>query len=395
MKLFRLKYFSILLSLLLILFGITKYRKCMADNPVQMQVVINEKRNILVPFELNGKVGFVNQDLKKIADAKYTVFDIQKYCAVIREGNDIDYEDYVLRFDGKLVRIPSDKKIGLHCVAWLIGDEYYCIQYPYRGAERFHLDPETYVVSTVYSVFTEEKYKYKDIVVTKSNSIDYLCVNYNDNGPRYNYMARDGTMRFLNNTFKWLHGFDEERKVGVVQDENFNYRIIDENGNYITPDTAYFTFFSDGLVRGRMDGKLGYYDTHAKLVIPIVETEDSFAVSFKSGVLPCIINDDKIYTERYARSNDWGIISKNGEVVAEGLTADRIREFSYDGVAVLELYETDVWHFYLINTKGVFLTEEPYDAIQDSVNGYCRAVKDGIDYLISSIDGSAYICKDF
>ena len=49
----------------------------------------------------------------------------------------------------------------------------------------------------------------------------------------------------------------------------------------------------------------------------------------------------------------------------------------------------------LINKKGILITNEEYDEIHSSINGYCMAVKDGLDYLISSKDGSIYNCNSF
>ena len=49
----------------------------------------------------------------------------------------------------------------------------------------------------------------------------------------------------------------------------------------------------------------------------------------------------------------------------------------------------------LINTKGEIITKEAFDTIEECVNGYCVAQKDGEDYLISAKDGKSYRCRDF
>ena len=102
--------------------------------------------------------------------------------------------------------------------------------------------------------------------------------------------------------------------------------------------------------------------------------------AFNSGVLPCRIIDGEIHVmELYFSSygKDWGIIDTDGNIIASHITANRITEFS-EGVA--SIYT---------------VTKEAFDTIEECVNGYCVAQKDGEDYLISAKDGSVYRCRDF
>ncbi len=51
--------------------------------------------------------------------------------------------------------------------------------------------------------------------------------------------------------------------------------------------------------------------------------------------------------------------------------------------------------YFLLDSNGEIMTKDGWDYIDTSVNGYCRARKNDIDYLISSFDGHVYPCMAF
>ena len=350
-----------------------------------MSCTYSKEKNILIPYEINGKVGFVNQELKKITDTEFnsyenTNFVIGKYCANALRIVNNKKERCVLLYDGTVVREPNGLHIG---GANILGDEYYSFSYKES--------PKT----EVFSVFGKKKIaSFDGIRIFSTKNIDYIPAY------KYNYVSLDGKLIFPDSQFeKYAMTFSFDSKYGVARvggTHSGDMRIVNTKGDILNKEHIIELMnFSCGMAAGRGESGKGYYDHTGKLGIKVEEMSEIIPYEFHCNVLPCIFEKGKIYAVNKRQSNNWAIIDKSGNPIKENIEALSILEFSDDGVAVLIKKEKEKHSYYLIDTQGNFITDSPYDKILSSINGYCIAQKDGVDYLISAKDGTSYKCLDF
>ena len=360
-----------------------------------------KETDVLIPYRLDGKWGFVNQRLEKVTDAEYTRRgDVTRYFALVYKNN----EWFVILCDGQEIKIGNKRSNPV-----AIGEEYFTTEelIPGRDGERYK--------TTIHSVFEGEIavfYDWKVDVPTYFQSLEYIdvydCVWYNGN-----YINSKGELKFPYDEYIRILSYDESLGRGVMRDgkePKQRYAIIDKDMNIIKKFSDLSEKFSDGLIAGideykyRDPEKLeipgGYYDVNGEKRISVIFHKSpiktiAFIQSFNSGVLPCRIVDGEIHVmEDYStyKKDDWGIIDTEGNIIASHITANRITEFS-EGVA--SIYTENKKEVRLINTKGKIITKDAFDTIEECVNGYCVAQKDGEDYLISAKDGKSYRCRDF
>ena len=361
--------------------------------------------DILVPYRLDGKWGFVNQRLEKITDVEYArCGDVTRYFALAYKND----AWFVILCDGQEIKLGNQRSNPV-----AIGDEYFTVQelIPGRDGERYK--------TTIHSVFDGEiavLYDCEMPVSGKSRSLEYIEVIVHDpvtNSGRTNYINAKGELKFPHEEYFGIYSYDESLGRGVMyngKEPKQRYAIIDKDMNIIKKFSDLSEKFSDGLIAGideyeyRDQEKLeipgGYYDVNGEKCISVIFHKAeihtiAFIQSFNSGVLPCRIVDGEIHVmgdySTYEK-NDWGIIDTEGNIIASHITANRITEFS-EGVA--SIYTENKKEVRLINTKGEIITKEAFDTIEECVNGYCVAQKDGEDYLISAKDGKSYRCRDF
>lgn len=361
--------------------------------------------DILVPYRLDGKWGFVNQRLEKVTDAEYArCGDVTKYFALVYKND----AWFVILCDGQEIKIGNQRSNPV-----AIGEEYFTVQelIPGRDGERYK--------TTIHSVFDGEiavLYDCEMPVSGKSRSLEYIEVIVHDpvtNSGRTNYINAKGELKFPHEEYFGIYSYDESLGRGVMyngKEPKQRYAIIDKDMNIIKKFSDLSEKFSDGLIAGideyeyRDQEKLeipgGYYDVNGEKCISVIFHKAeihtiAFIQSFNSGVLPCRIVDGEIHVmgdySTY-KKDDWGIIDTEGNIIASHITANRITEFS-EGVA--SIYTENKKEVRLINTKGEIITKEAFDTIEECVNGYCVAQKDGEDYLISAKDGKSYRWRDF
>ncbi len=347
----------------------------------------------------------MNQRLEKITDAEYArCGDVTKYFALAYKND----AWFVILCDGQEIKIGNQRSNPV-----AIGEEYFTVQelIPGRDGERYK--------TTIHSVFDGEiavLYDCEMPVSGKSRSLEYIEVIVHDpvtNSGRTNYINAKGELKFPHEEYFGIYSYDESLGRGVMyngKEPKQRYAIIDKDMNIIKKFSDLSEKFSDGLIAGideyeyRDQEKLeipgGYYDVNGEKCISVIFHKAeihtiAFIQSFNSGVLPCRIVDGEIHVmgdySTY-KKDDWGIIDTEGNIIASHITANRITEFS-EGVA--SIYTENKKEVRLINTKGEIITKEAFDTIEECVNGYCVAQKDGEDYLISAKDGKSYRCRDF
>ena len=360
--------------------------------------------DVLIPYRLDGKWGFVNQRLEKVTDAEYTRRgDVTRYFALVYKNN----EWFVILCDGQEIKIGNKRSNPV-----AIGEEYFTTEelIPGRDGERYK--------TTIHSVFEGEIavfYDWKVDVPTYFQSLEYIdvydCVWYNGN-----YINSKGELKFPYDEYIRILSYDESLGRGVMRDDNEPKQrcaIIDKDVNIIKKFSDLAEKFSDGLIAGideyeyRDQEKLeipgGYYDVNGEKCISVIFHKAeihtiAFIQSFNSGVLPCRIVDGEIHVmgdySTY-KKDDWGIIDTEGNIIASHITAKEIEEFSGGVANIITENNEGKEEVRLINTKGEIITKEAFDTIEECVNGYCVAQKDGEDYLISAKDGKSYRCRDF
>ena len=363
--------------------------------------------DVLIPYRLDGKWGFVNQRLEKVTDAEYeSRRDVTKYFALAYKND----AWFVILCDGQEIKIGNQRSNPV-----AIGEEYFTVQelIPGRDGERYK--------TTIHSVFDGEiavLYDCEMPVSGKSRSLEYIEVIVHDpvtNSGRTNYINAKGELKFPHEEYFGIYSYDESLGRGVMhnsEDPDKEYAIIDKDMNIIKKFSDLSEKFSDGLIagideyeyrdleKGEIPG--GYYDGDGNLRIPVIfhksEIKTIYSTqNFNSGVLPCRILDGEIHVmgEYDFNGNDWGIIDTEGNVVASNITAQKIEEFSNGVANIITENQEGKEEVRLINTRGEIITKEAFDTIEECVNGYCMAQKDGEDYLISAKDGKSYRCRDF
>ena len=354
---------------------------------LNLNIVSNER---LIPFRLNGKIGFIDENHKYLLAPEY-------------EGTVSDYSKNMVLIDckGYAVLIGENGHLltrGVDSIFIIGNDEYAVSQKGGNG------------VSRIFSSDNKVKHTYDGITILKTEkSANVLIIDDFDEvyGARRNILNQDGIALFKNNSFKRIFAFDSVSKVALIQDIDFNDCLVTTDGKIINQLIFQFGMRSlgDGLVFGKntRTGESGFYNMDCKLVIKAAQKSGSDMddwncyPSVTCGVVP-LVNDGKqniLLSEwQTQHSDNWCVVDKSGMVLANGITADYIYPFS-DNVAVIKLRSSEKWIYRLIDKKGKIITTTDYDEINSSVNGYCMAKKDGIDYLIRSKDGKVFKCADF
>lgn len=336
----------------------------------------------IIPYELEGKIGFINEHRKKITDPIYvSVFQVSKNAAYVRSE---DKRYIIINKRGEVINT------SLHYDGGLIGDNHYYIWDTDKG------------ITTVFSLITGKQTTYSNMRIFMGASNELVTIR--DFSPKdgftRNYMNFAGQKILLpNNAFTRIYDFNDEDQVGVIVDENFEYRTLDKAGNFISEKTWWFLgrSFSSGLSFGYSKTGKGYFDKSGNLKIEVKTLSETssdhydFMPNF-NPVLPCIQegSEKTIISEfqKYTSSN-WVLIDTQGNIRAKNIQADYISPFS-SGVAFI----IQNGKYGLIDTTGKFIVNCEYTIIEPAIHGYSRAKIENKDVLISKT-GQVFLCKDF
>lgn len=112
--------------------------------------------------------------------------------------------------------------------------------------------------------------------------------------------------------------------VIVVENRDYQWAVIDNNGNIIVPFGKYgwIDGFDSGLARVRTSGDSGRAGDTKGMVIGL-DTESPVIIEGKDNIQNYIDNDRIIHPEKYAK---WGIINERGEEVLP-VTYDDVWKF--------------------------------------------------------------------
>lgn len=343
----------------------------------------------LIPFSLNGKIGFVDEKLKILREPEY-------------KGEVISYNNQMIKIKCKGYSV-------------IIGNNGELLT---RGVDSlFIVDKDKYVISqndgSYFSrMFSSEKQALRVFDKIKINDTDHkgnlMIVDGRDNSSsRYNIINLNGDLLYKNNKFKRIFDYNSEKKIAFVQDNDFNDCLVDSDGKII--NTVPFQFgmrsMSEGYIFGKnlKTGECGFFDMDCKLVLKAGVKKGSTMDDWNCypgincGVVALVNDGEKniLLSEwQTFHSDNWSIVDSTGRFIESGVTADKIYPFS-DDVAVLMIQNGENTICRLIGKNGKIITDRDFDQISSSVNGYCMAEQDGVDYLIKAKDGSVYRCSEF
>lgn len=344
---------------------------------------------VLIPYEIDNKIGFLNEKLEVIHSPQFDSLSLclEKQCIAFKRSSDGTLNHYIITSE-KIIRKPKE---AIRCI--IVGDDYYGFIYDYWK------DSKTGIEGTVlYSHNNSDKHIFKDIYFQSSSNQEYIEIEDINNIPRRNYMNLAGEKIFATKQNFNIKDFNITVNRGFIR-KDFSDYLVDEKLNLVSGNkfNFYYGFSNDGLILGNTDSETGFFDTNGQLVIPIVRVPEMY-IGFCCNRLPVVINlvgQYELYSHEDCYSKEWAIINQNGEIIKNHIEADMISGYSSVGIAVLRKYEDDKTKNYLIDINGDFLLNYSFDKIQSFENGYSRAKKDGVDYLISSKDLKVYKCKDF
>ena len=334
--------------------------------------------NNLIPFKKNEKIGFVNEKSNVLIEPQYDSLDKYKDGTFVMFLN--QNKSYVL-VNKSITRNVRD--------IILLGNDCYSI----------YMNPNTYIYNSngiQIRVLSNLQHDHKS---TK----EYMIVF---NGKNENILLENGEVLFNDNNILEIFDYDSKTETALVRYASKVFCLLTKNG-IKNQDVFIFGMRSlgEGLVFGKntKTGETGFYNMDCKLAIKAGQKSGSDMddwncyPSITCGVVPLVYDGKQniLLSEwQTLHSGNWCVVDKSGKVLASGITADYIYPFS-DDVAVVKLLSGQKWIYRLIDKKGNLITKTDYDELNSSINGYCMAKKDGIDYLICSKDGKVFNCADF
>lgn len=346
--------------------------------------------DLIIPFNQNEKIGFMNEKMEIIVYPEYdSIFLQSKYYvwAVKKSSNNLVTESTLIFSNGlkKNLELIKEKVCS-------IGDNFYAINR--TGREE---------VSSIYSIKNNETIlSIKGYQFQNSDSEKHIFVDnpYDKSKARNFYIDLKGNEYLENNPYLHICSYNSASQTIFFETKNNNIFLTDYSGvilletNSTTMDLGRV---GNGLFLGYIKDKGdGYFNTNGELKIPVrVENNQNYNLLpvFNTDVVPCIYDSGKISLQEKSvqkKSDNWAIINSKGKVISKNITAEYISEFSDDGVAILIKNTDNGLKYSLINNKGKIITDQEFDFIEESSNGFSRARKRNIDYVISTNSGKSY-----
>jgi len=349
----------------------------------------------IIPYEINNKIGFLNENLEVIHEPEFyklgACFDKQCYVYNRDTSNKLHY--FIVTSD-KIIKVP-DNVFDVR----ILGDDYYVFNYDSSFNKPYLNYYDDHVTAVIHSNESEEEYLFHNLEFYSSKDVDFIRIDDIKHKPRHNYINLKGEKFFSEDFNLNTRSFNKKLDRGVMAKDTSHY-IIDSSLNIISNKefSFFYDFSDDGLILGVTKDERGFFDINGNLIIPISRIPE-IDMNYVCNRLPVVINNQgkyDLYSAELCESENWAILDKTGAIIKKNIQASEITRFSEDGTAILKKQDgTKEYHYYLINSDGELLCTDYFDRISNSVNGYCRAKKDGIDYLISSKDGTVYKCEDF
>ena len=346
----------------------------------------------IIPFGINGRIGFLNEDLKMITketvDSIGYIFDM---ACIVHDKNNEKRRNRILFYNGDFLDYPYGGN-----VFW-IGNDWIGINYYHFSNQEGTFEPIAYNMNAPSNIKLLQL-NHKGDSCLYGDSLDFIVCR-TDAGEQI--QTSEGRLPWHNKTFHRIYGSVQD-DLFVAETLDYEYLLLNTKGEILKKTNfTYLGSFYNGLAPGFKYPELirGYYNTDLQLVFA-VENFPEYPDNFVCDVLPVYIKDGKKYMfdafdQKIAEDLDWALVDTKGNLRVRGIKAGKISNFSEDKVAVFVRNNNGEFEYQLIDTQGKIITQKLYDEIKDSINGYCMAKRDGIDYLISAEDGTEYKCEDF
>ncbi len=359
-----------------------------------------QKKLPLIPYEFAGSKGFVNSNLERVTMPIYSIKDrgnygspYAKYAAIAtRELGDVVFW-YLVLCDGREIKVTDD--------SGFVGEDYYYSNYE---KEREYAE-----IKSLWNL--KDTYTIKDVRIQPSPSSDWIIAR-DAKGAGDRIINLHGDVRWSSDVRHEISDICEQDNLVFIKPNRYSERMIDGSGKYINnSEWSHTSRFSEGLFAGGkrvhsekypdyffVTGDYGFYNRNGVRIIPVADyTDDYIYCAFCCGVAPCVFENSScsLYTGVGKDSDNWALIDKTGMPIVTNISAFEIGVFCDEGSAILTMKSSEGKKQRLIDTKGKELNSYVYDWIKRPVNGYYRARRNNMDYLVSATDGKEYACIDF
>lgn len=347
-------------------------------------------KNLIIPFNQNEKIGFMNEKMEVIVLPEYDSILLQtKYYvwATKKNKNNLITESTIIFSNGKKrqLELMYEEVIS-------IGDDYFAINR--KGSN---------ITSSIYNISNSSEVLFlNNYIIKNSDSEKYILIEnpYDKSKARNFFIDLKGNEYLTNNQYLHVVSLDNESRTIFFETKNNDVVLSDFDGKILIQNNSTIMDIGrvgNGLYLGFTKSKgSGYYNTKGELIIPInIDNNQTMSLLpvFNCNVIPCIIENGKIrLQERIVnrQSDNWALINLKGKIIKKNIVAQYISEFSDDGVAVLCKNTKNGVKYELINSKGKIITDQDFDFIDKSINGYARAKKRNIDYVIATNTGKSF-----
>lgn len=206
---------------------------------------------------------------------------------------------------------------------------------------------------------SEPLYDWEDFILD-SHPTDPLTV-FKEEG-KYGFHDGDGNL-IIPATYADFTHF-QEGFAGVMNDENL-WGVIDETGAFIVePQYAEFRSFCEGMAAVKAtsdDGGWGFIDTTGTLVIPTVYASvGDFSEGLAAACRPYDVWEEF--------GGYCGYLHIDGTAMTEVWTYRRADDFS-NGLALVGVYNQEVYEEYYIDTEGNPVEANPWDQLDEGIVG--------------------------
>ena len=336
------------------------------------------QNNKIIPYCLNNKIGFVDEFFNVLKEPSF---------ASLEQWNNNNFILYSLNKQNKVLFNKYGSKNVQDVI--LLDNGYYS---SYQGYDTLIYNEAGNCIRTLHNLQHDHNSSYNYIIVFDGEKENIITVN--------------NLYIFDDKNILELYNYDPKTETALCRYKSKGYCLVKKNA---IKNKEKFLFgirsFNEGAVFGKNieTGETGFYNMDCKLIIKAEILKDTniddwnYFPSISDDVLSFVHEDNSyifLSKQQVYHSSNWIITDKNGNIISKSITADYIYPFS-DNVAVYKLKINDNFKYGLINKKGEIITTTLYDEINSSVNGYCMAKKNNVDYLISSNDGTVYLCNSF
>lgn len=363
-----------------------------------------KQKRLLIPFTLDEKVGFIDQDMKTVYSAEFScLLGVSGEFALVQKNEEKTWGKYLIDSYGNRQEIDS-----FYDFDFLPNDWYYVYA---REKTPYNPDLDLGVPqgsTMIVNIISGEKKLLPHVQLLTSSTLDYMNAVITDpESPhlfRKTYVNIDGKPVFPNIYRSVCGYFSADEDATYISSDTWrgDFRILTKEGEirekYIFDKLdSFYSALAFGIRSG--DKACGFFDAYGELKIPVkvlpgTENDDYRNYHFEDNILPALLLDGDLYAvfdgQEYA-SNNWCLINTDAKVVKTGIEASYISPFC-KGVSKVSNGSDK---YALMKKDGTFISDFIFDEVGLFSHYFIEAKCDGEDVLVDRTDGRMYYCKDF